>query len=147
MRSLPIVFLTLGLLWPALGLAQQDAPAGGSQPSGTTSAVEPGTAGIDTAALSASKRRKLTDLNTTVDLQGINNDGQTLAITYTIPYSGVVEFYLYTQDDELVWRNYYINTDGENEIKLIAKKIPPGNYRYELYYKGKTAGANFDIEG
>lgn len=87
------------------------------------------------------------ELDTRLTLKEHVMDGEFMRIKYEIPFDGMVEIRLYNEQDELVWRSQYIQTIGENEIRLRANRLPAGTYTYELSYKGNKTHNSFTVSG
>jgi len=66
-------------------------------------------------------------------------------IRYSIPYDGMVEFRLFDAEQELIWRDQYIQLNGENEIRLKQTALPGGEYAYTITYKGRPTEGNFAV--
>lgn len=76
-----------------------------------------------------------------------NISPERLKILYKIPYGGMVEIRLFNQKDKMVWRDQYINKEGEHRIQLQSGRLPAGQYQYTLTYKGKKTKNTFTVQG
>jgi hypothetical protein len=66
-------------------------------------------------------------------------------INYNLPYGGVVELKVFDKNKRLMWRNQYINIDGENRIRFKKSSLKPGNYTIWLLYKGRESELTLTI--
>lgn len=80
--------------------------------------------------------------NPQLNLSGLSNDGTVISINYNVNYDGMVEFELYDKKKELLYKNQYISTVGDHQIKFKATALKPGTYNYQLFYKGKAYSAS-----
>jgi hypothetical protein len=73
-------------------------------------------------------------INTQMTLSGLNISGNSMQVSYRIPYGGVVEFYVYRADaPEQMWRDQFIyKAPGEYNMVLDTK-----------YLRALGAGAQF----
>lgn len=74
--------------------------------------------------------------------------GESIEVQYTLPYDGMVEFRLFAKSDtgyKMMYRAQYIQAVGENGIRLKANRIPSGQYKYQVSYKGKDFYGEFSF--
>jgi len=74
----------------------------------------------------------------TFKLEALTREGEdALRIQYEIPFDGMVELRLLGRQDSVVYFFQWPSPQGKRERRLPeAKKLPPGNYRYRITYKG-----------
>ena len=76
----------------------------------------------------------------------INSDlkGNILFVNFNINYGGMVEIYLYKNDnpEKIIWFDQYVKPDGTHSVKLrydkLVKKYGKGSYTIEMKFKGKA---------
>jgi hypothetical protein len=72
-------------------------------------------------------------------------DSDYLTMDYRLPFGGMVELRVFSDEGKLVWQNQYINRRGENRIRLKSNAFAPGNsYTIQLNYK--TDVYRLDVE-
>ena len=77
---------------------------------------------------------------------GYDVSEELVSFRYEIRFGGMVELRLYTEEEELVYRNQYINRRGENQIRLKTRAFEPGKtYIVELNYKKSSFRKDFVI--
>lgn len=81
-----------------------------------------------------------------IDFKGqVITDGN-IIISYSLPFSGMVEFRLYDSEGKKIWQNQYPNNVGDNRIVLRASKLSPGStYAYQMVYKKDMIMQNLEI--
>lgn len=67
---------------------------------------------------------------------GYDIGDQFVVLNYELPYDGMVELRIFTDEETLVWKNQYVNERGENVIRLKSTAFKVGRqYTFQLNYK------------
>jgi hypothetical protein len=82
-----------------------------------------------------------------LNVQGILIQPGNVTLKYDIPYAGMVEVRVLKPDSQLVWRNQYIQSTGENEIRFGTVNVRAGEYLFKLSYKGRDTYGSFTVAG
>ena len=70
--------------------------------------------------------------------------GESVKISYQIPYPGYIEFFLYNPQGEQVWLNTLVREKGEHIQALNRSKLDKGGiYTFDIWYKGKKYSGKF----
>lgn len=149
-RMLAVLLLVCGLSAPAV-YAQADSTAatvtepakdtpqhGGDEEEGNMMVEE-----TDDIFKIPESKKPHTLLDTRLKLAGADVSGENITINYEVPFVGVVEFFLIDSYGREIYRNQYINPDGQNAIKLTPKKLAKGTYKYIMKYKGNVIEKTF----
>ncbi len=73
-----------------------------------------------------------------IQITGHSFQGNYLIITYDIEYPGMTKVKLFNGNNELLWRNQYVDDkEGEHRLILKASVLNPGNYVFEFDYKNQ----------
>lgn len=73
-----------------------------------------------------------------IQIIGHSFQGNYLIITYDIEYPGMTKVKLFNGNNELLWRNQYVDDkEGEHRLILKASVLNAGNYVFEFDYKNQ----------
>ena len=79
-------------------------------------------------------------------MKGTVQNSNTVAVSYSIPYPGYVEFVLFNSEGKKIWYGAGVKERGDHSQKLKRDKMEAGTtYSYQLKYKGKTYSGTFDV--
>jgi len=77
---------------------------------------------------------------------GYDVDENKVGIRYEVNFGGMVELRVRGENEEVIYRNQYINSPGEHTIFLKTRAFEPGvTYTFQLDYKRQTFTKEFRI--
>ena len=69
-----------------------------------------------------------------------------VVLNYELPFDGMVELRIFTDEATLVWKNQYVNERGVNAIRLKSAAFESGHfYTLQLNYKQDIFRKEFTI--
>lgn len=77
---------------------------------------------------------------------GYDIGDQFVVLNYDLPFDGMVELRIFTDEATLVWKNQYVNERGENAIRLKSSAFESGrSYTLQLNYKQDVFRKEFTL--
>lgn len=83
-----------------------------------------------------------------IDIEYLDDkmNGEILEVDFGIPYTGIVEFHLFDDRNQKIWKKFYKKYRGDNSIRIHTTPLEAGEqYAYEVVYKGRTYRRTFSL--